>query len=78
MLKLTKSDTQEVHQNVTQEDNLDERIATAIKDNPNVTTKDIAKHFEVISMTIKRPPSLDTTATDKEISAVQTASLAAP
>ena len=39
---------------VTQGANLDEKIEKAIKDNPNVTTEDLAKQFGVTSMTIKR------------------------
>ena len=49
-----KDVTQDVTQGVTQEDNLDGKIEKAIKDNPNVTTEDLAKQFGVTSMTIKR------------------------
>ena len=42
----TKGDTQGV--------NLDGKIENAIKDNPNVTTEDLAKQFGVSAITIKR------------------------
>ncbi len=51
---VTQDVTQGVTQGVTQEDTLDEKIEKAIKDNFNVTTEDLAKHFGVTSMTIKR------------------------
>ena len=51
---VTQGVTQDVTQGVTQEDNLDGKIEKAIKDNPNVTTKDLAKLFGITSMTIKR------------------------
>ena len=50
----TQDGTQDVTQDVTQGTNLDGKIENAIKDNPNVTTEDLAKQFGVTSMTIKR------------------------
>ena len=46
--------TKGVTQDVTQEGDLDGKIEKAIKDNPNVTTEDLANQFGVSSMTIKR------------------------
>ena len=53
-MRPTKSVTQGVTQGVTQEANLDREIELAIKDNPNVTTEDLARQFGVTPMTIKR------------------------
>ena len=49
-IRPTKGDTQ----SDTQGDTLDGKIEKAIKDNPNVTTEDLAKQFRIKAITIKR------------------------
>ena len=53
-MRPTKGDTQSDTQDVTQGANLDGKIEKAIKDNPNVTTEDLARQFGVKAITIKR------------------------
>ena len=51
-MRPTKGGTQDVTQGVTQEDTLDEKIEKAIKDNPQITTEELAKMSNVVTVPI--------------------------
>lgn len=53
-MRPTEGVTQGDTQDDTQEADLDVKIEKTIKDNPNITTEDMAKQFGVSPITIKR------------------------